>query len=688
MKKAENLALAALIGLIVLAVIFLAGGIMYKPVSFWAAMLAMMGQALIVFLAWWGLRLAGQQEELNGLPPIGGPGGAPGAASPMAGFRMSYGEESTTPAKRSADHAPEVKTLETGFQRVVVSLSALLLIALSAVTIYLIYSDLSWARVNPDKKISSLDNPFDELALVIGLASAGIYGILHWITRVKRDTAGYGEAVNSNFVMGLPGMIAIGVGAVLGYLKVEYAQQIVACVVAALLLLQGLELLVNALRNYSSVEEFDQEPIDLQSLPLVPMLSSVWLSGLKLLFAQSVGLSRGETGVIGRMMPRALAAIVLIAIGMSCLRVVPTGDVALQERLGELVMTADAQGHPTPQLLAEGLHITMPWPIDELVLIPENRLEMTSVGAELEATESEGKKLDFTFWTYRHTKEGGTDNEFLTGDHATTRPADTGVEFSPEDHVSPQLLETYVGIYWRVKEPVKFYNSLSHSEFFETNEEGTTAKPIYEALIQQCAMFAVTRTYAIHNLDSIMTTGRQEVESHCREILQDKLNAANSGIEIVDLVVKDVHPPFGIGIVRDPGSPDGFKRGPAYAYENVISKREYREQMNNRAQAVKTRLINEAKGEGEAEKSRAIAYRSEQISKATGEVARLGEMLSALEGKSPADQKYLRSLYKQQMLYSSVRDLLPNINKIVVGPGIDPPQIWQNSEKSVNPNRP
>ena len=51
-------------------------------------------------------------------------------------------------------------------------------------------------------------------------------------------------------------------------------------------------------RNYSSIEELDQEAIDLQATPLTPMLTSVWLYGLRLLFAQSVGISTHERRIV------------------------------------------------------------------------------------------------------------------------------------------------------------------------------------------------------------------------------------------------------------------------------------------------------------------------------------------------------------------------------------------------------
>ncbi len=148
----------------------------------------------------------------------------------------------------------------------------------------------SWARLNPDKPFpiaGGLDKPIfvDELGLVIGLGAAGICVVLYLLTRVRRETVSFGEAVNSNFSLGVGGFVCLGVAAVQGYFKVPYASETAAAVMVGLLVLQGLELLVNAMKSYSAIEELDQEAVDLQALPLVPMLGSVWLNGLKNLFA-------------------------------------------------------------------------------------------------------------------------------------------------------------------------------------------------------------------------------------------------------------------------------------------------------------------------------------------------------------------------------------------------------------------
>ena len=387
MKRAEFLAWVALAGLVGIAGILLAGGVMFGMAAFWAGMMVALGQAVVVGLAVGGLLLARPRAEMVDLP----------TEKTASGFRMMFGEHAgegisgTTGGSGASE--TELKTLDTGFQRLVTMIAAVVLVVLAGIiSWFVIYGNVAWARANPDKAFpiaGAFDKPIvvNELGLVIGLAAAGIYVILYFMTRVKRETAGYGEAVNSNFAMGVGGMAALGVATVLAYLNVAYASEVAAGIMAALLLLQGVELLVNSMRSYSGIEEFDQEAVDLQAVPLVPMLSSVWLNALKGLGAQSLGLSgggrgRGEQSVLGRMMPRALGALVVIGIVVSCLRVVRPGEVAVLERLGAKEMSADGK---QIALLQPGLHLLMPWPIDQLLRIPTQELQEADVGAELHA---------------------------------------------------------------------------------------------------------------------------------------------------------------------------------------------------------------------------------------------------------------------------------------------------------------
>jgi regulator of protease activity HflC (stomatin/prohibitin superfamily) len=579
-----------------------------------------------------------------------------------------------------------------------------------------VYRVYSYYQDHPDQMVAitgkdlAKGGEMNEMCLLIGLACAGIYAALYWLTRPTRETEADAEATHGIFTLGIMGMTALGVSTLLGYFKVGWASETAAAVIAAFMLLQGLELLVNSFRSFSGIAELEYEPVDLQATPLTPMLESVWLGALRILLAQSLGLDeakKGEKGVIGRIMPRTLLALVLLAIGISCIRVVPPGKVAILERLGYTPLEADGRRPTKDAIKGPGLHLQFPWPIDELVYIPTEQLQLVDVGTELHAT-GDWKNVDFQFWTIRPSGEdpNETDDLFITGDPG-----------------SPQFLETYVQVRWRVKDPVRFYAAMSHSNHIaketEGNDKPSAAKvlPIYQEMVQQSTSFAVTRTFAIHTMEQILITQRAEAEDHCKRILQEKMDAlcalpgetagaATRGVEVVYVTIKDLHPPFwhadrqvadgvpSIGgrimlnqrlgkfeLVSTPESPSKVSRGPASAFELVVSMRELREQLINYGQLEAIKTKNEAHGEALAAISDAKKYASETIAKAHGEADQLVAMTS---GMTPEQL----SLMKRRAFFETFKDAFNPVQKVVVDPDAKDVQIYQMTEKGAGARAP
>ncbi len=687
MKRAEKLAWSAMVGLIVITGILITGGIMYNFTAFWAGAMLTGGQAIIVGLAAWGLSLARQTADLEETPAT-----RPGAPAP-SGFRMSLGDDVHANTGRKSvrgnivneegSQGSEVRSLEVGLQRIFVFSAGLILTILAGLGAWLlIYNSYVWAKANPDQSLpiaGTFKAPFflDELALVLGLACAAIYATLYWLSRPKPGDGDEIEGTRSNFVLGITAMSVFAAACVLGYLRVAGASEVAAGIMIFFMALQGLELIANAFRSYSSIEELDQEAIDLHATPIVPMLESVWLTGLRMLFAQSMGLSsreRRERGVIARMMPRALIAIVVIAIIASCFRVVKPGTVAVIERLGYAQLDENGLLDKS-SLLYPGLHLTLPWPIDQLVVIPTEELKLTTVGKELHGDKAWGSNFDFQFWSRRETTEAEEEaDEFITGD------------LSPETkRASPQLLETYVEVRWRVIDPLRFYTALSHSEFYDKSGDQTKALPIYEAVVQACTSFAVTHAFAIHSLEQVMINDRTEVEHHCQKILQDKLDSLGgtkvkgSGIEIVSLTIKDLHPPYWrADVFGDNTAPEiaGYRvaRGPASAFEFVVSAREFMHTLVNRAEGERIEAVNRARGEGQSEIARAKAYLAYTVAEARGESGRISEILRNI---TSGDTQLQINLLKQQLLFDTAKEVLDPIPKVIVDPRVNDLYIFQ-----------
>lgn len=703
MKQAELQAKVAAGALAGIAILLLIAAYMYGATAFWAGGLAALAQAFLCGLAAWGLTLSRQQKELttdlNVTPQISVSGDKSAiVGGSLSSFRMSQGDDELVTARprRSAARAQaveqrhEVRTLETGFQRVVVGLSGAGFLILAAIISYLIRSDFSQTQLGEKVLAARRDVSLDNLAVVLAVGALLAYWGTFYYARARRELEGLGDAVGGIMIMGLPGMIAVAAGLMAGWLNVQYAVQLAAAVVVVLLFVQGLELLFNAFRSYAGIEEFDQAPVDLQQLPLVPMLTSLWVFGLKSLLAQSVGLSGGAAtkdedgtpGLFAQMMPRVLVAIVVLAVLASMLRVVQPGEVAIRERLGWA--TDEDINHP----LQPGLHITWPWPLDELVHIPTQRVQEVNVGTEEPPEVVNGKKLDFKFWTWRHTAEGAAEEEYITSElpsmiGSQPRSLLQLVPGNPTDVVlannstlpSHQLLGTYVSVLWRVTDPSAFYRHISHNDFLDQitapGEAGgttsqTVARKIYEALIQQLASRAVTQTFARHTLADIMGGGRWHVETACRERLQTSLNRLDSGIEILVLTIKDVHPPIGVGRQQ---TATGMVLGPADAYEDVVSAREQRETMIDMELGNRYQLVKQSEGKAHQIHFEAQAYQQKRIAEAMGETQRRLAMSMEYAAHPNVAQHWFKT--------NALEEVLPGVRKIVLAPGVTSPDLWQ-----------
>ena len=630
---------------------------------------------------------------------------------------MSVGDDAPAAATTPSGLEPaEVKTLDSGFQRVLVAIVGVLLSGFAALSAWLVYRVYAWAAANPDQTVpivGTFKEPgrwLNELGVVIGLSAALIYGILYWITP-EGDPGGYGEATSTNFTLGITAMAAAryrdGAGLPAGgvclgagsrchrVFPVPARPGIDRQLPAELFQHRGAR---------SGSHRSAGHPADADAyvgLALRPAAALCPERGY--LDARAAGSwSDGTPDATGDrsddphrhrriLFPRRAAR---ASGGARAL-----GWAAMDEK-GQLLSEA---------ILRPGLHLALPWPIDELVYIPTQELQLTNVGTELH-TPKEWKGVDFQFWTLRENTEADADVEdlFFTGDRST----------SGDNEAAPQILETYVQV--RGGSPIRrlFYSTISHSEFFQKSADNTTTMPIYEAIVQQCTSFAVTRAFAIHTLNQIMIGDRREVEEHCRDILQQKLDLLGheiglpgSGIHVEYLTIKDLHPPYwrpdrydpsepriggkivftdnGIDIQEDPNRPSRMKRGPASAFEFANSMREFQQQLLSEADAYVTVQMNDAQGFAESEKRRAEADKLDRVARAHGDADRLVKMT---EGIDPKEQKYQLELMEQQLLYRTLKDLVdsPNrtfdqVNKIIVDPSVKDVDLYQSTDKGLVP---
>jgi regulator of protease activity HflC (stomatin/prohibitin superfamily) len=628
----------------------------YGAVCFWAAMFAALGQTVLAALAWWGLRLARQQAALVDeaeaeanvkFTPL----------APLGSFHMSYSDETaaaTATAAPAAVEPEDITTLDTGFQRVIVGLTSLGFLVLAGIIAFLVYRD--FAAVSPGHPIVISPVPVDPGAVVAAGTALLIYILLIPFSRPRPDTEGLIDASNSIVILGIPGAVVLLAAVIAVWAKVEYASQTAAIFIAAVLLLQAFELGLNSIRSHGGIVELDQAGVDLQQLPLVPMLSSGWIVGIRVLVAESIGMASSGTTVVAifsRLIPRVIIAALIFVVFLSTMHVVPTGDVGILQHLG--VTTKADLANP----LQPGLHILWPWPIDKLQYEPTDKVNLVVVGSEERNKNAIGPNA-FSFWSQHISIP---DQEFLTGD------------VNPDGSPASQLMDGFVAAWWRVKNPGEFFDNVSTSNIIEVGGltgSGTALhlRRMDSALIHQVLLYAVTRVFAQNTLKQIMETGVGPVSQQIKQVMQATLDKMKSGVVILSVEIKDIHPPAG----PTQNTAQGKLLGPAEAFENVVAQREVEEQLVDLAQTQAYADVSQAKGYAKSTLLSANGYATKVVNLEEGRAKALTVQSDAFAKAGPAAMAW--------EFYQALGKMFSRVNKVVLGPNVTPPEIWQIGHQS------
>jgi len=273
---------------------------------------------------------------------------------------------------------------------------------------------------------------------------------------------------------------------------------------------------------------------------------------------------------------------------------------AIIERLGR-VINKDNPASP-------GLHFKLPWPFDSVIKIDSCLIRQLNVG---NIVDEGGYAL---IWT----KEHGTEEAFLSADNAFFYP--------------------YVVLHYRIKD---IFAYRYHNE-----------NP--QMLLDNLAHDVMAKIFADKEFYDIVTLYRKQLVNELTQKLQTKLDKLSSGLEIVSVNLKDIHPPIFI----------------ASSFEEVIAAYQEKEMIINQAYAYQFESLPQARGEAEKQIKEAESYVFTKIKKAEGEGKRFDLQLMAYH-HSP-------SLLNQWMYYDYIREALQENQKIIIDPICGVPELWMN----------
>ena len=184
-------------------------------------------------------------------------------------------------------------------------------------------------------------------------------------------------------------------------------------------------------------------------------------------------------------------------------------------------------------------------------------------------------------------------------------------------------------------------------DFFVEYKVSDPVKAIYASenptlILKNIAQSCIRTVIGSYDVDSVLTTGKNEIQSAIKEMIMAKLEQQDIGIQLVNITIQDSEPPTA-EIMEAFKKVETAKQGKETAVNNA---NKYRNEKIPTAQAEADRIVKEAE-----------AFKEERINEATGQVARFEAMY----------EEYVKNptITKQRMFYEAMEEVLPDLEVII-----------------------
>ena len=160
--------------------------------------------------------------------------------------------------------------------------------------------------------------------------------------------------------------------------------------------------------------------------------------------------------------------------------------------------------------------------------------------------------------------------------------------------------------------------------------------------ITQSCIRTVIGSYPV---DDVLTTGKNEIQAAIREMILERLEDHDIGIQLVNITIQDSEPPT-VEVMEAFKAVETAKQGKETALNNA---NKYRNEQLPLAQAEADRILKDAE-----------AQKTERINEALAQVARFTAMY----------EEYIKnpSITKQRMFYETMESVLPDLKVIIESP--------------------
>lgn len=163
-----------------------------------------------------------------------------------------------------------------------------------------------------------------------------------------------------------------------------------------------------------------------------------------------------------------------------------------------------------------------------------------------------------------------------------------------------------------------------------------------EEILKNIAQNCIRTTIGSYSVDSVLTTGKNEIQSNIKQMILDKLEDYDIGIQLVNITIQDATPPT--AEVEN-------------AFKEVETAKQGKETALNNANKYRNEQIPNAEAEADKILQDADATKQERINEANGQAARFNSMY----------QEYAKypEVTKKRMFYEAMENILPDVKVII-----------------------
>ncbi len=171
-----------------------------------------------------------------------------------------------------------------------------------------------------------------------------------------------------------------------------------------------------------------------------------------------------------------------------------------------------------------------------------------------------------------------------------------------------------------------------------------TANP--EEALKNMAQNCIRTVISSYNVDSVLTTGKNEIQANVKDMLMEKLSQYNIGITLRDINIQDAEPPT---------------MAVSNAFKAVETAKQGKDTAVNNANKYANEVLPAAQADADMVLQAAEAEKTAKINEATGQAARFNSLYE--------EYKKYPLITKQRMFYETMEGLLPDMKVIIQSDG-------------------